>query len=256
MFWNKENDVGQLMRLFTMYMKFLNSLSNLGMAMSTQKTWFDKFINKIKLWYFVNWKYPRIQKFAMNSMSRYLKTVEKYPNRIIPVLLSFIEFLLTYAATAEKDTEEIIKRVFKENELTIQSNLDLDTTDENVVMDWFNVICRSTETFDSFENKYTITKANVNLLDGTCELTQTIYDCEDEFHAKTADLLKFKYIKIDGDGNISNPNYLLDSAIKEDDSNSFTNMTFHLIKMLSVMVLSLLELELGISMFFDQPTQK
>jgi hypothetical protein len=69
-------------------------------------------------------------------------------------------------------------------------------------------------------------------------------------------LLKFKYIKIDGDGNISNPNYLLDSAIKEDDNACFTNMIFHLIKMLSILVLSLLELELGINMFFDQPTQK
>ena len=239
------------MRLFTMYMKFLNSLSNLGIAMNTQTSWFSRIINNIKLWYFVNWKYPRIVKFAENTMTKYIKTIEKYPNRIIPIFLSYIEFLLTYAATAEKDTNDIIKTVFPNNEFTIQSNLDEDSTDDMVVMDWFNIICRSTETFNNFENKYTITKANVDLLSGTCELTQTVYDCEDEFHAKTADMLKFKYIKIDSDGNISNPNYLLDTAIKDEDSNDFIYMGIHALKILTILVLSLIELELGIKMFFN-----
>ena len=57
MFWSKDNDLGRLMRLFTMYMKFLNSLSELGVAMNNQKTWLDEKINKAKLWYYVEWKY-------------------------------------------------------------------------------------------------------------------------------------------------------------------------------------------------------
>ena len=238
-----------------MFMKFLNALSNLGVDMMNQKTWYQKLINNIKLKYYIEWKYPRIIKYAQDSMSKYLDITEKQPEKMIPILLSYIEFLLTYAATAEKDVKDVIGIVFQNNEFTFQSNLD-NTEDEMVVMDWFNIICRTNETFDEYENKYTVTKANVNLKYGTCEIQQTIYDCEDEFHAKTAEMLKFKYIKILDDGTISNPSYLLDNVIKPEDNNNFLRMEFHILKILTILILNLIDLQMGVNMFFQQAEQK
>ena len=252
MFWSKDNDLGRLMRLFTMYMKFLNSLSELGVAMNNQKTWLDEKINKAKLWYYVEWKYPRLIKYSTDTLMKYSKELDKNPSAIFSILLSYIEFLLTYSATAQKDMNKIINSVLEnDNSLTIQSNLDLVEDDNEAIIEWFNIICRTPESFSNFENKYTITKINVNLLDGVCKITQTIYDCEDEFHFKTADVLKFKYMKVDDEGNITNPNYLLDSTIKDDDRNTFWEGSFHVLKTLTNLVLALIDIKIGVEMFFQ-----
>ena len=238
-----------------MYMKFLNDISNLGVDMLNQKTWYQKLINNIKLRYYMAWRYPRLIKYTQDTMLKYLDIAIDNPEKIVPILLSYIEFLLTYAATAEKDVKDVINAVYKNNEFTFQSNLDT-TEDKTVVMDWFNIVCRSKESLYQYEDKYTITKANVNLKYGTCEIQQTIYDCEDEFYAKTADMLKFKYMKILDDGTISNPSYLLDNVIKDEDGNAFVHMEFHILKILTTLVLSLIDFKMGITMFFQKAEEQ
>jgi hypothetical protein len=114
------------------------------------------------------------------------------------------------------------------------------------------IISRTKESIENFKDKYTITKASIDLETATCELTQTIYDCEDEFHAKTANMLKYKFIKINEDGVLVNPNYLLDEALKLEDENSYFYMIAHTIKMLNIMILYLIGLQLSVKLLFEK----
>lgn len=236
-----------------MFIKFLNAISNLGMSMTKHEhSIFYKVINRIKLLYYTEWKYPRLVKYAQGLFYEHTKIIDKDPSRFIPICINYVEFLLTYAATAQADNREILHTIFPNKELEIHTNIDNEDENSEVIMTKLTIISRTKESIENFKDKYTITKASIDLETATCELTQTIYDCEDEFHAKTANMLKYKFIKINEDGVLVNPNYLLDEALKLEDENSYFYMIAHTIKMLNIMILYLIDLKLSVKLLFEK----
>ena len=69
-------------------------------------------------------------------------------------------------------------------------------------------------------------------------------------------MLKFKYIKILDDGTISNPSYLLDNVMKEEDGVGFAYMVFHLLAIPTKLILSLIDFKMGINMFFQKTEEQ
>lgn len=253
MFWKEKHQKSKIMRLFNMFIKFLNAISDLGLSMvKHENSTFYKIIDRIKLFYYVEWKYPRLIKYAQELFYKYIKVLNKEPNQIIPICIEYVEFLLIYSATAQMDTKDVLNMIFPNKELEIHTNIDNEKDDSKVIMTKLTIISRTKETFDNFKDKYTITKANIDLDSMTCELTQTVYDCEDEFHAKTAEMIRYKFIKINENGNLVNPNYLLDEALRLEDTNSYLYMITHTVKMLNIMVLYLIDLKVSVKLLFEK----
>ena len=107
----------------------------------------------------------------------------------------------------------------------------------------FKIINRSVESFKEFNNKFTITTISIDLKYNTVEIEQIIYDCDNYFDSKTANILYTKYFQIDSTGKIINPNYIFDESLQKEELEDYKNIISHIIDLFTTLMIKCIQVD-------------
>lgn len=206
--WLKSNDPMTIIHdLFSLYNKY-NSLTA------------DKFINKIKRWWIEKVSYPLLRHRSKKIQIATVLTLYDHPDCLIFILTRFLVALQVYVERYPKLTvNDIITSLFPNNSISLKIKVDpIDMNAFSVAS--FELIIRSkivTDEEDKINDKFAITTVEASIYTGYYTIAQIAYDTDDENRYNTAKILYSKEFRLDDDGRLSNPNYVLDKSLLDED---------------------------------------
>lgn len=205
--WLKSNDpVKAVYKMFEIYNEY-NSLS-------------DSFIDKIKKWWVEKVSYV----FHRNKVKRIeistAITLYDHPDALVFIFTRFLVALQTYIEIMKINIEEIISALFPNNMVSLRIKTDTISGNMFAILN-YELTIRScivtTNEEDKINDKFAITSIEVDLYNNTFIISQRAYDTNTESNYNTSKLLYSKEFRLDTDGRLSNPNYILDKTLLDED---------------------------------------
>lgn len=184
----------------------------------TYNTSYDKSFGKIKRWWIENVSYP-LYRWRMNRLQ--IKTITilyNHPDLLIFILSRFLLALKVYSDFVKFSIEELLDQLFPDNSFSLQlqtNPIAFNQTDLSFI--GYNLVIRSFLTTDQDQKKYAITSIEADLVKQEYTISQIAYDTDDENKYSTADILYTKEFRLGQDGKLSNPNYILDKSLLDND---------------------------------------
>lgn len=205
--WLKENDPMKVIHdLFDLYNRY-NSLK-------------EGFINNLKKWWIRKVSYPLLRHRAKKIQIITAFALYDHPDFLIFILTRFLVALQVYTERYPKLTvDDMITSLFPNNSVMLNTKvnpLDMNTFSiENYELRIRSYITTSEE--DKLNDKFAITTVEVSVYNKSYAISQVVYDTNDEAKYSTSKVLYSKEFRLDPDGRLSNPNYILDKTLLDDD---------------------------------------
>lgn len=212
-------------KLLREFLFFLDKIQNLYKKFEKSKSKFD--LIYLKLYVYI--KYTMIRYKMLNIIKNDSIILLNKPERFLNTITSYFLFVLFYADIMNyKSVNKLIQALnIPDDQISIITDLDYiedDKLRKEKTINKYKIIYRNNTSYKEFKNKFSITTASINLNYNTIELEQTIYNCDNYFDTKTANILYTKYFKIDSDGKLSNPNYVFDNALEKEEMQEYRNI--------------------------------
>lgn len=204
--WLKKSDpVESVKKLFDIYSSFYKSS--------------NKYADKIRKWWLENISYP-IFRFKIHRIEiETSKLLFEHPDLLVFILTRFLISLQMYVDLCKNITiEDLINVLFPPNSITIKINRDM--IDSKYIILGYSLIVRSyivTDLDDIKTDKFAITTLDADIQRRDFIIAQTVYNTYDESRQSTAPIFYSKEFRLNSDGRLVNPNYILDHSLLEED---------------------------------------
>lgn len=204
---NKNDPVKYINKTFDIYVDFNAHISG-------------GFINKIKRWWIEKVTYPIMRHKVKKIQIDTANLLYDHPDLLVFVLTRFLLSLQMYIDIYKDITiEQLLDALFTPN--TISINIDKDIVDSNkYLILGYNITIRSyivSNLLNRAEDKFAITSISTNIEKSNYTISQIVYDTNDKNNFSMANVLYSKEFRLTPDGKLSNPNYILDNSILEED---------------------------------------
>lgn len=202
---NKNDPVNCIQRIFEIYHSFY-------------KTSY-KYIDKIRRWWLEKISYP-LFRYNINSIeTETAKLLFNHPDLLVFVLTRFLISLQMYIDLCKSITlEELLDVLFPPNTVNIKINRDI--IDSKFTVLGYNLVIRSplvTDLDDINTDKFAITTLDVDVQRRNFIISQIVYNTKNETDYSIAPIIYEKEFKLNSDGKLVNPNYILDHDLLEED---------------------------------------
>ena len=180
----------------------------------------EGFINSIKKWWIRKVSYPLLRHRAKKVQIVTALLLYDHPDFLIFILTRFLVALQVYAEKYPKLTvDDIITALFPNNSIMLKIKID------PINMNAFSVATYElriksyivTNEDDKINDKFAITTVEASIYNNYYTISQIAYDTNDESKYNTSKILYSKEFRLDADGRLSNPNYILDKTLLEED---------------------------------------
>lgn len=230
-------------KLLREYFFFLDKIQILYNKLSIS----GSLIEKIRLKLYIYFKYNLIRFKMFRIIKKDSTTLMKDPSRFIMIITSYFCFILYYSLIMRfRFISELIKSFNLEDKISIITDIDYikdDIIRSNSLINKFKIINRSVTSFKEFNDKFTITTISIDLKYNTVEIEQIIYDCDNYFDSKTANILYTKYFQIDSIGKIINPNYIFDESLQKEELEDYKNIISHIIDLFTTLMIKCIQVD-------------
>lgn len=200
---NTRNDKYDASNVMKRFINLINSINSIGYT--------DTIIGKIKLLYYTKIKYPIFRRYIMNIIKNDSKMIIEDPTKLIKITMEFIIYIVEYCKYTKISVDKLMKSLYHNNENSISLYYDI------INPSLLNKIVIISKLHSKKRKKVIVTKYRIDMKVYTCELEQTIYDCDDYDSTSTASIDFHRIYKIDTNGNLYNPNYIFDSSIRDEE---------------------------------------
>ena len=178
----------------------------------------NKFIDKIRRWWIEKVTYPllryKVYKVGVNTS----KLLFDHPDLLVFVLTRFLICLQLYVDKYKNITvEELLNILFPPN--TISLNIKRDLIDSQYTILGYNLNIRSplvTDFDDPKLDKFAILSLDADVQRRDYTISQIVYNTDSD-NISLASVLYNKEFKLAANGRLSNPNYILDHSLLEED---------------------------------------
>lgn len=168
-----------------------------------------------KLW-ILKIKYPYFIYKLKKLEDRTVDYLYDNPSSFISIVNRYIVYFITYCKIFKLSFKNIIDNIFQNNEMELE--IFSEEYKDGIKINNYNIISRfNMPTVLSSDQKFTISKINIDLEHEQFELNQSVYDTDTIDDYLTARILYKKYFRLDSEGNLYNPNYFLDKSLMEED---------------------------------------
>lgn len=178
----------------------------------------DDLFCKLKLFYYTKIKYPMFRRYIHKLIMKNATIVYDNPEMLIPVTIAFVFYIIRYCKYTSTDFNRLMDKLFPDgnNKVLFYYNANNSKLLEKII-----IIARYSE---KNKNRFIQTKYRIRLDEYECDLEQTVYDCTTYEESRMADILYHKIFMINKNGELSNPNYILDSSLKKEDYEKYRVM--------------------------------
>lgn len=178
----------------------------------------DSILSRLKYMYYKKIKYPMFRRYIINLVKQNAMMVYDDPRTLIPVTMAFIIYLISYCNTTKTELDKLMDRLYPNGNNKILFYYD------KINPKLLTKVIIISRRLSIKQKKLIQTKYRIIMDEYDCELEQIIYDCDTYENYKTADIVYHKIFRIDKLGELSNPNYILDSSIKEKEYKDYSVM--------------------------------
>lgn len=178
-----------------------------------------KYIDKFRQWWLEKVSYPIFRFKIHKTEVATAKLLFEHPDLLVFVLTRFLISLQIYVDTCKSASlDELLDMLFPKNSIFIKINKDI--INSNYTILGYQLMIRSclvTDINDLKSDKFAITILDADVQRRDFTISQTVYDTFDESKYTTAPIIYSKEFRLAMDGKLTNPNYILDHSLLEED---------------------------------------
>lgn len=188
--------------------------------------------NSLKMWYLVSIKYRILIRKAENMMINDSNGLKSKGN-IYPIIMNyFFNFIYAFCESTKFKMDDVLNRMYKDklgyNLIDINSKSGRNDGYPDKITIITRVLCKPEFDDTITVPRFSITKMDIDARAYSYTIERTIYDCEKYEEYSTSDKIEYKYYKVSDDGSISNPNFVLDKTIEDEEYKKFYSMIYQI----------------------------
>ena len=176
----------------------------------------------IKRWYIKNIRYQLMFKkwYLKNHVSNTINLVFKYPKYMVLIISRYLSFLSIYCDLFHINYKSLINKVLPGNQL----DLEIETNKTNTTFELlrFNLIIRNNIPIFDKNNKimierYAILNLECDYKTRDYTISQKCYNTNNKEYSRISNIIYEKTFFLNRNGELSNPNYILDKNLEKED---------------------------------------
>jgi len=192
----------------------------------------NKIISKLRAWWIRKVTYPLLQRKVDKINTYAINLVVNHPETFVMVISRYICYMINHCKMFNVTFKELVKILF--NDETITLNMELEDLENNngKQIKSFDLIVKGNIPLpikvEDKKEKFSVTTLNADMENKIFSISQIGYDTNSKDDYSTSRILYKKNFELRGDMKLHNPNYLLDSSIKDEDNMCFVFMICHI----------------------------
>lgn len=178
----------------------------------------NKFIDKVRRWWIEKITYPllryKVYKVGVNTA----KLLFDHPDLLVFVLTRFLICLQIYVDKYQNITvEELLNILFPPNTISLKINRDIIDSQYTILGYTLNIRSPLVTDFDNPKlDKFAILSLDADVQRRDYTISQIVYNTDND-NISLAPVLYNKEFRLTANGRLSNPNYILDHSLLEED---------------------------------------
>lgn len=197
--------------------KYVDKIYDIYLSYNTKSRF--NIIDKIKHWWIEKVSYPLLRYKIIKSQRDTAILLYDHPDFVVFIITRFLVSLQAYTNRIKDLTPKmVIEQLFPNKDVIV--NMKVLQMPNSYQVQNYSIFVRSlipTVANDIKGDKISITNLEVDVLSRTYVINQKVYDTNKVEELSTAKVLYYKEFRLDEDGKLSNPNYILDRSLLDDD---------------------------------------
>lgn len=191
----------------------------------------NPFIDRLRQWWIEKFTYPYFRYKVYKTQIDTANMIYTTPSVLTQVILRYLKYALSYARLIKIDLEDLLEKIFPQDFVTLNTRMGI--TIEGPTIEFLSITIRSflvdQDNDDPKKDKFVITNIEIDMENMSLNIGQTVYDTDNAEFYKTANIIYSKQFNLSVDGELTNPNYILDKSLLENDMEKYRLMISQLL---------------------------
>ena len=191
---------------------------------------------RLKVLYYVYWKYPRMRKKLEKRMYDDILEATSNPSKFVDLMTQIIVILVSLKPEGVDELQTFMDMIFARQHVLNPIKITHVELNNDIIRKCKFQVLYLCQVPNFYKDKVTKSEITLDIADYTCSIETTIFDTEDYENYSTAKICKIKRFDILANGRIANPNYAFDSSLEVEELKEFSNHVLFIVNPFSTLI--------------------